>query len=473
MKVLFTIHNLGFADNLAVAHLSAIAKQLGHLSYFCSLDIHDLSEMVGQVKPDVVAYSVNVIGYRRTIEAHRKAKETGRFISIMGGPHPTISPDTFSESGMDVYCIGEGEYAFRDFLMRVEAGLTFDDVPNLMAGNATNPPRPLIGNLDELPMPDRDLVIANSFLKDSAKKTFYATRGCPFQCAYCCNNYYRKLYKGKGPAVRRFSVERLIREIEDVRSKYRMDFVKFGDDCFTFKADKWLVEFADKYPKRVGLPFNCYLRIDTIDDAMLGLLREAGCFCVDVSIDSTSQYVRETILKRHMRNEDFAERLRRIREYGINTYVNYMLAAPGSTMRDDLDTIELSRKGQVSYAAYTTTVPMERTDLYEYCVQEGLIEPETHVGDMSGCAEPSSLSCFDKKEKNIRYNVFLLGSLVARLPWPLRQLGVLIIRKIPPNGVFRKIFDFYYRYSIKNKRFKLPDDRQHEEARVVTQETEA
>ena len=466
MKVLFTIHDLGFADHIAVAHLSAVAKQLDHLTYFCSLDRDDLSAVVDQIKPDVVAYSVNVIGYRRTIEAHRRATETGRFISIMGGPHATISPETFSESGMDAYCVGEGEYAFRDFLTQVDAGDSFDGIPNLITRKVANPPRPLIGNLDELPMPDRDLVIASSFLKNAAKKTFYATRGCPFQCAYCCNNYYRELYRGKGPAVRRFSVERVIREIEDVGSKYRMDFVKFGDDCFTFKADEWLVEFADKYPKRVGLPFNCYLRIDTIDDAMLRLLREAGCFCVDVSVDSTSRYVRETILKRHMRSEDFAERLRRIREYGINTYVNYMLAAPGSTMKDDLDTIELSKKGRVSYAAYTTTVPMERTELYEYCVREGMIDPDEYQGDMSGCAEPSKLSCFSQHEKNVRYNVFLLGALLARLPFPLRQVGIIALRVIPPNIVFRKVFDWLYEYHMKHTRFKLPNDHQPSEGRV-------
>ena len=469
MKVLFTIHDLGFADHIAVAHLSAVAKQLDHLTYFCSLDRDDLSAVVDQIKPDVVAYSVNVIGYRRTIEAHRRATETGRFISIMGGPHATISPETFSESGMDAYCVGEGEYAFRDFLTQVDAGDSFDGIPNLITRKVANPPRPLIGNLDELPMPDRDLVIASSFLKNAAKKTFYATRGCPFQCAYCCNNYYRELYRGKGPAVRRFSVERVIREIEDVGSKYRMDFVKFGDDCFTFKADEWLVEFADKYARRVGLPFNCYLRIDMIDDAMLDLLRKAGCHAVDVSVDSTSRHVRETVLKRQMRNEDIVERLRAIRKHGINTYVNFMLAAPGSKVEDDLATIQMSRDGNVSYAAYTTTVPMGKTELYERCVKEGLIDPETYVGDMSGCAERSTLACFSEREKDVRYNVFLLGSLVAKLPTPLRQAGVWMIKTVPPNRVFRSVFDRMYRYHIRNTRFKLPKDRQRKERRVWTQ----
>lgn len=460
MKILFVIHDLGFADHIAVAYLSSIAKQLNHLTYFCSLDRSDLNATVDKVKPDVIAYSVNIIGYPKTVEAHKKAAKIHNFISIMGGPQPTFSPETFSESGMDAYCVGEGEYAFRDFLIKVEQGDSFDNVENLITKNMANPVRPLIGNLDELPPADRDLVISNSFLKNAAKKTFYVTRGCPFNCTYCCNNYYHKLYRGKGPIVRRFSVERIIREIEDVRAKYRMDFIKFGDDCFALKADDWLKEFCEEYAKRIGIPFNCYLRLDTVDDAMLKLLKKAGCFSVHLSVDSTSRYVRETILQRKMRSENMVERLRKIRQYGINTWVNYMLAVPGATLQDDLDTIKLSKEAKVTYPSYTTTVPMEKTELYSYCVRQGLIDPSTYIGDMNGCVEKSTLSCFTEKEKNVRYNIFLLGALITKFPYPLDKFALFLIKVIRPKTFFKKIHDYLLDYYLTNRIFKLPKDYQ-------------
>jgi len=414
--------------------------------------------MVNEIEPDIIAYSVNIIGYRRTLEAHQKATKIHDFISIMGGPQPTFSPETFSESRIDAYCVGEGEYAFRDFLIKAEEGDSFDNIKNLITKNKVNPIRPLIRDLDELPPADRDLVIGNSFLQHAAKKTFYATRGCPFSCAYCFNNFYRKLYKGKGPAIRRYSVERLIQEIEDVRDKYRMDFVKFGDDCFTIKADNWLEELAEKYPKRIGIPFNCYLRVDTVDDAILKLLKKAGCFSVHLSIDSTSPYIRETILGRKMRSENVVERLRKIREYGINTYVNYMLAAPESTLQDDLDTIKQCKEGKVTYPSYTTTVPIEKTELWDYCVARGLIDPATYPRDMSGCMEKTTLSCFTEKEKNVRYNIFLLGALISKLPYPLDKVALFLIKAVPPNIVFQKIDNYIHYYYVENKIFKLPKD---------------
>ena len=460
MKVLFVIHDLGFADHLAVAYLSAIAKQLKHSTYFCSLDRDDLYLKVREIKPDVVAYSVNVIGFSKTVEANKRAKEVHDFVSIMGGPHPTFSPETFSESGMDAYCIGEGEYAFRDFLNKVEKGEPFDEVENLVTSKRTNPVRPLISNLDELPLPDRDLIISNSFLKDAAKKTFYVSRGCPFKCAYCCNDYYHELYKGKGAPVRRFSVERIIQEIEDVASKYRTDFIKFGDDCFAIKADDWLKEFAEKYTSRVGIPFNCYLRIDMVDDNLLALLKEAGCFSVHLSVDSVSHHVREDVLKRNMKNEDVLAKLNQIRSYGINTWVNFMLAVPDSTLQDDLETIKLSHDAKITYTSYTTTVPMEKTSLYDYCVENGLVNPEDYIGDMSNIVEKSVLAGFSEREKRIRYNILLLGALIAKLPSFLQGPAVFLIKYIPPNKLFVKVYEYFLHYYETNKIFKLPKDKQ-------------
>jgi len=457
MKILFAINQLGFADHLAIAYLSAIAKQLGHSTYLCVFENQDLAAEVVRIKPDVVAYSTNLMGFEQAVENNKRAKQKHEFIAIMGGPQVTFSPETFEQSSMDVYCVGEGEYAFRDFLTRVEAGEPCDDVSNLVTRAKKNPVRPLIRNLDELPPADRDLVLSNSFLKDVPKKTFYATRGCPFKCAYCCNNYYRELYKGKGPTVRRFSVERIIQEIESVKGKYRMDFVKFGDDVFVTKADAWLEEFAEKYSKRIRIPFNCFLRLDVVDDDLLGLLRKSGCFSVHLSLDSTSRNVREKVLKRQMREVNIVENLRKIRKHGINTLVNYMLAVPESSLRDDLDTIEVSKRGKVTYPHYTTAVPMKGTDLYDYCAQRSFIDTSSYLGDMNGCHEISVLSCFSEKEKHIRYNIHSLGAVIAKLPFPLDKIAVSMIKVVPSNSLFKSIHALVYDYYISNKIFKLPE----------------
>lgn len=455
MKILFTIYQLDFADHIAVAYLSAVAKGLGHSTFLCVLKDSDLCDAVESVKPDVVAYSANIYGFEEMVAAHKRARASHGFVSIMGGPQTTFSPETFADAGVDAYCIGEGEGAFEDFLKCVDEGRPFDDVPNLLTGEKTNAPRPLIADLDELPFPDRDLTLAGTCFRNTPKKTFYATRGCPYKCTYCCNNYLQALYRGKGPLVRRFSVDRILREIEYVKGRYRTDFIKFGDDLFAAKADDWLREFAEQYQARIGVPFNCYLRIDRVDEELLRLLKQAGCFSVHLSVDCMSRHVREAVLGRQMREADLVGNLRMIRGFGINTWVNFMLAAPESTLDDDLDSIWLSKQGDVTYTAYSTTVPMKGTQLYDYCVERHLLDPTTHRSDMVGCYRPSTLSCFSARDKRTRYNIYLLGALIAKLPFPLDRLAVQAIKVLPPNPLFRFLRSRYYQYSIENRIFAL------------------
>ena len=455
MKILFCISQLDFADHISLAYLSAIAKERGHTTYLCILKDTPLEKKIREINPDLVAYSTNIQGFDELLAQHKAARKKFDFLSIMGGPHVTIFPDLFREAEVDAFCIGEGEYAFRDFLECIEKGVGFEDVGNLITSAGKNPLRPLIANLDELPFPDRDLTLANSFLKDVPKKTFYTSRGCPYNCTYCANNFYRNMYRGKGKYVRRFSPERIIKEIEHVRSRYRTDFIKFGDDLFAPKVDNWLNEFVEKYSDRIGIPFNCFLRFDTANQQLITLLKKAGCFSVHLSVDSLSEEVREKVFGRKMKKVVISRQLRLIRDSGINTWVNFMLSAPGSRTRDDLDTIKLSKEGRITYSSYSITVPMQGTDLHKYCLEENLIESDYHVSDMNGCMQPSTLACFTERERNTSYNIFLLGPIAARLPFPLDKLIVLLIKTVPPNKLFRKIRDDYLQYNLEKRIFKL------------------
>ena len=470
MKILYTVDELGYADHIAIAYLSGVSKSLGHKSYFCSIDRTNLSDKVIEVRPDIVAYSFHNSGFDNIVAANSDAKKHHPFISIGGGPEPTFSSERFEETGMDAYCVGEGEEAWKDFLIAVDRRQPYHAIPNLITEKGANPVRPLISDIDKLPMPDRDLTIANSYLRNASKKTFYLTRGCPFKCTYCYNSMYHKIYKGKGKFVRRFSVDRVIAEMKDVQSKYKMDFIRIGDDLFATKVDDWLEEFAEKFSKEIGIPFNCYLRLDLVGHRLLRALKKAGCYSVKLSLDSVNEHVRNNVLKRGAgRGRDLGMLIKNVRlfhEYGINTWVNYMLTVPGTSLQDGIDTIHFSKRARVTLPHYSTLVPTKGVAIYEHCVEKGLIDLVTHNDDMSGCSQPSKLNCFSERRKRISYNIYLLGPFITKWPWHLYRLGILLIKWIPPNRLFLWIRNSFFEYYNDHKIFKLDPD-EDPEARPV------
>ena len=76
---------------------------------------------------------------------------------------------------------GEGEGGFQP------------DIPNwwfkLEGEIVKNPVRPLIRQLGDLPMPDRELIYnKHAPTRNSPIKHFMAGRGCPYHCTYCFNH---------------------------------------------------------------------------------------------------------------------------------------------------------------------------------------------------------------------------------------------------------------------------------------------
>ena len=155
-----------------------------------------------------------------------------------------------------------------------------------------------------------------------------------------------------------------------------------------------------------------------------------------------------------MKKVNIINNLQLIHSYGIKTWVNFMLAAPESTLEDDLKSIDIAYRGKVDYTAYSTTTPVKGTMLYNYSLSKNLID-ETYVGDMFDCYKKSPYNCFTKQDKNIRYNIYLLGAIAAKLPPSLRWLILLIIKKIKPNGLFEMIYATYIKYVRENIIYKL------------------
>jgi radical SAM superfamily enzyme YgiQ (UPF0313 family) len=453
MRILFVINELGLMDPAGIAYLSGVARDLGHERFLCILQKHDITRRISKVKPDVIAYSLNSCEADKVFKIHKDKVKPTRIFSIMGGPHPTFYPDTIEESGADAYCIGEGEMAFSELLQALEKGLCIDDIKNICTIKKCNPSHNL-ADLDTLPMPDRDLVLGSTFLAGFPRKTFFTSRGCPFNCTYCFNPTFRKMYKGKGTWCRRFSVDRIIREIKDVRAKYRLEFVKFDDDVFAMKADPWLEEFTDKYLKEIGLPLNCLIHLEHASEDMLKLLVKAGCYSITTSVDSTCDRIRREVLKRATlkSNDELIESLLRIRRHGINVFVNYITAVPTSTEKDEIDTILMSKAGRVVYANYTTLVPFHGTEIWQYCKDLKLYDRKTIPKSL---LKPSLLKGVSHQQRRIQRNVLLLGAYGCVMPnWLIKPL-LKIISYVPPNPIFIILYSLLKSWQMSTKIYPL------------------
>ncbi len=447
MRVLFILKQVDYEPQ-GILHLSSVLKEAGHEVRLCIVNQEAPIEAVREFRPGIVGYSVTTGSQRYYLELNRRIKARFDVFSVFGGPHPTFFPEMIEQQGVDGICIGEGEGAMLDLAAALHNGLLEPNIPNwwfkLNGEVVRNPVRPYIEDLDTLPFPDRDLVYEQHRpTRNSKIKHFFSGRGCPYDCTYCFNHALFDIYKGLGRRVRKRSVDVVLEEIDHVRERYPLAFVVFLDDTFTIRGD-WMAEFADKYPRRVGLPFFCNVRANLVSEELVEGLRQAGCVSVGMGIEAGNDRIRNEILQRNMSKEQIVSACELLRGAGINAMSTNMVGLPTGRLADDLETLNLNIKCRPAFANAFIFQPYPRTQLGELARREGLLEGT--FDDISSSAWDSSVLRFPPGEKRQIENLQKLFAIAVEWPWLLPLIRRLL--RLPKNRVFWLVHKLWKGYTI-------------------------
>lgn len=443
MLVLWPVHQLEAEHSQypGIMTLSAVLKAHGFRSEVVSADDRLLRDRVASEERVVVAFSTPsalatiYVGVNRRLKEHRPD-----IFSVFGGAHPTYFPDMVEEDGIDGICMGEGEYALLDLVRALDRGESPKKIENWWIKEDgvihKNPLRPLIEDLDELPLPDRS-VFSEALSTPSLHAIVMTGRGCPYGCTYCYNHLYRKLYQGKGKLVRRRTVEHVIRELRRLKDE-GCRFVRFMDDLFTLQPE-WVHEFSKRYAEEIALPFTCLVRANFVDEAVIADLKRAGCHRIMMGIEAGNERLRNGVLKRRMSDQEIIEAGRIIRAAGIRLVTANIMAIPSGDLAADWETVDLNIRVGPDYTSAAILHAFPGTEIHETARSMGLLR-EDHVAAVSegGFGFASALKLADPREKRQIENLHKFFILTVWFPW-LKPLVRQLI-KLPPNRLFNMVY---------------------------------
>ncbi len=251
----------------------------------------DFHRYVHNIKPRIVgvtSYTFNFSVAKKIIE-EVKSIEPG-IVTVMGGVHASSMPEKVlrENPALDFIVVGEGEYTLLELCKRVLNGEPVERINGLALRKddeiAVNPPRELVKDLDELPIPDRDLLP----FKKYPLALIQTSRGCPYNCIFChINRFYGKKTRLRDP-------KRVVEECHHVIKRYGTERFFFFGDSFTFQSD-WVEEFCDEITRRgLKIIWGCETRVDNVSLPLLRKMHKAGCIEIQYGID----YGDESVLKR-------------------------------------------------------------------------------------------------------------------------------------------------------------------------------
>ena len=315
--------------------LAAVLKQAGHEAALLHVTqpieraafLERLRALLPAAGPHLVGFSVTSNQYPFLCQWSNWIKEEWPDSWVIaGGVHPTLVPEeTLQQPTVDIVCVGEGEGAIVELADALAASRTPAGIRNLWWKQPDgtverNPLRPL-ADLDALPFPDREVYdYLHLHHERQGEATMMVSRGCPYACAYCCNEALRKVYRGLGKPVRFRSVPLVIAELRAVLDTYPfIERFVFDDDILPLRRD-WFRDFAQAYKREIGRPFACNLRPNLADEEIVGLMRDAGCEEVRFGIESGNDEIRNGLLNRRLSREEIVRAIDLCHQAGMKVF---------------------------------------------------------------------------------------------------------------------------------------------------------
>ena len=348
----------------------------------------DVYKIILERDPAIIGFSTTTYSLSRATELAKKIREKiPNKLTIIGGSHANVAgietANEYSEFDLIAYGL-DGEYISYDIVKKFkeknynrEAFLS--DEQNLKSINGIiyrnknnvvkNPPRENILNLDELPLPARDLFPMERYIplpnqyKRLPLTNMVVIRGCPYFCSFCDQ---------AGTGARRRSPQKVIEEIKDCVNKYGIKEISFWDDTMSYHK-KWMREFLDLLIKEnLDLVWSCYAAVNTVDKEILKLMRKAGCWNIFYGYETAIEELAENI-QTNRKNKNF-DRMKQVakwtKEAGIEVRGSFLIGLPGETPELAKRTVQNAIELDPDYAQFTLVCPYPGTKLAKE-IEEG------------------------------------------------------------------------------------------------------
>lgn len=352
---------------LGLMYLASYVNKFSRLFEATIIDMSVEKITLAQLEKEIGKASFFAVGIYTMTPQLQGALELAEFIKrhlsrkikiFLGGPHVSADPKFVLrfKAFFDYAICGEAEKTFLESLNKLLRG---KKIPKIQTGEP-------VGDLDELPIPDRHLIKREKYSK---QESLMFSRGCPYNCYYCSRPAIAK-------SVRYRSTWNLLEEIRLVYP-YCEGRIDFQDDSFTLNRNR-VIEFCQAViKKKLSLCWTCNTRIDLVDEELLNLMNQAGCDLIHFGIESGNEKVRKEIVnKGNFSNEQIKKVFSLCHKYKIKIGGYFIIGHPGETKQDLEDTKSLILNSNIDLLGLSIPTPFPGSKLFEIAKRRGIINEE-------------------------------------------------------------------------------------------------
>ncbi|HWR01441.1 MAG TPA: radical SAM protein [Chlorobaculum sp.] len=349
-------------ENLGLRSLIACLRQQGYQaelhSFFPGKD-QEVLDAVRRLKPRLIGFSLifqfTIDQFSSLMRFLRNNGITTHFTA--GGHFPSLRPaETFElVPDLDSIVRFEGEETVVELYDKLDEPSEWPTIRSIAFRDGDKvvqtPLRPLIQDLDDLPVVFRDET--STTIGGIGMASMLASRGCHFNCSFCSIRQFYGISDGKLRRTR--SPHHVVEEMHALFAERDVRFFSFQDDDFAFRSPnqkKWIGEFL-KELRLKGLAgqikWKISCRVDDIQPELVREMAEHGLFAVYLGVESGNEAGLKTLNKQTSVRKNL-DAIDTVKQMSLALSIGFMLFDPSSTVETVSENIDfLFRVGQDGY----------------------------------------------------------------------------------------------------------------------------
>ncbi len=361
---------------LGLMYVAGAIRQAGHDVQLELSEDTASQEQLDFAYADVVGITSTTSQFREALKIAQVAHEAGATV-VMGGAHPTSSPDETLRSGFVDYVVrSEGEATAVELLTGLkESNGNFD--PSTVQGVSWydketdrvvhNPPRPFIWDLDSLPYPARDLGgyvmnYRNKGIDGHVSPTMITTRGCPYNCSFCDVHVLAgKKWRARSPSA-------VADEIEHLVVEYGAQDIRIMDDIINHNNEEFHRLLDAIIRRKFNVTFWVMGRADMLnqDPTTAEKMALAGVRTMFMGIETPSKRLLKTYHKGGKASADTSARaVNLLRSLGIEAYGGFIIGEPSESKEEVQATIDYAKRINPATAQFSILTPYPGTEVWK------------------------------------------------------------------------------------------------------------
>jgi len=318
---------------------------------------------------DLVGISTDTTRHLKAMRIARQAKEAGCTV-VMGGPHPCyIDEEILASPWVDFIVHGEGEVTLLELVRALErGGKDWEEVQGLSFLRdeevVRTPSRPVIQDLDTLPLPARHLIDMDLYRRTKFGERpitpVFTSRGCPANCNFCSSSSFF------GRRWRARSADSVVEELEELHNKYGFGAVAFVDDNFTLSPERVVAISEGIIRKGLDLWWWNMSRAENIvkNEEMLKVMKRAGAKTIYIGVESANPQTLSALGKK-LDLDTVIKAVELLKKHGFEIFASYILGSPRDNARAIHETIRFAKRLDTNIAQFSILTPYPGTALYE------------------------------------------------------------------------------------------------------------